>query len=1097
MLPDKDEAGRLYARGEQAVAQGDLAQARAIWRRLCEFEPHNVDHWIVLSSLDENLGFPDSAIQQLSQAKLLAPEMAEVWQSSATLCWKHRRHGEALDDWHRALALDFTDLLARSHIATRCFEMGHFKLAHSHAAYLLSRNPDNDRALSIYIASYLLQLDPPKSLKLIRAIPTSVAQSIGDHLVLFLSNDNLRSVQKRVVGLAINGEERDALKIAIQLDPAIYLDHASKFLHPHWLRDKWLITQAPRIYHALLKRLNPQTYHSHKVTELGCMRGGLATLLRDRGVRANITGVDTPDRCARLASNQNYDQLLHYSEWLSLDKQRSSGARLYLIGESVQYSRADCFTDLLHNLQAHQIVCFENLHEEVSGQIKALAKEYKLRCITHKQLLICCTSDDAESVAKAIKARPRAVEDLETRANKLIHAKNLISSGKYQAAESMTQEPWAQNWANPDLLLVKGILAQHRKDYPSAILHLRQALHLNSGNGGIWFQLGTVWQAIGRERSMLRAYQRAVQYSPNHRSALLNMFSHWRQQGNIKLAFNVARQLLIAYPLDDELKKSLVGDIRYFQNEAIVQKLNALLNSVEWHKAYFHASLERQFFQRSAKALEDLKDKIEADDYDALLCSLLTKQDDPGAALEVLQRMVVRQPEKVDYFKQLRHLQCSVGDLEGAHDNWVANKDKFESADGDHQGALFTANYYPWLQPLELAQHHLDWGAALEQQTEQRTGFRTEKGSKRKIRVGFLSGDFKFHSVSMFLHNIFKWHDQSRFEFYAYMCNASEDPMTIKLRSYAHRFRNISQVSDDDAERLIRRDQVDVLIDVAGHTAYNRLPLMARRLAPVQCTYLGYANTTGLSRIDYRFTDAEADPVDQDSKLHSEELVHLSSGFLSYSRHFESPPIKLSPVDEKRARFDFVCCNNVLKINRNSVALFSRVLRAVPNSSLLIKAHNLNNPHILARYRRYFEEEGIAAERVHLMNALDMADHQELYNYAKIALDPSPYAGTTTTCDALWMGVPVLTLRGDRHAARVGVSLLHRIGMDDWIAENEEDFVNKAVAFSKQPKLLNNLRLSLRTKMLQSDLMHPTAVVRALESKLLELVEKNGLSAIA
>jgi len=294
-------------------------------------------------------------------------------------------------------------------------------------------------------------------------------------------------------------------------------------------------------------------------------------------------------------------------------------------------------------------------------------------------------------------------------------------------------------------------------------------------------------------------------------------------------------------------------------------------------------------------------------------------------------------------------------------------------------------------------------------------------------------------------------------------------------------WRDIHRLSDETVAGMIECDEIDILVDLAGHTAYNRLPLFCRRPAPVQCTYLGYANSSGLKEIDFRITDPYADPPGMTENFHSERLIRLPHGFLSYSRMFGSTPITILPERHATRHYTFACCNNVYKVNDGVIEVWSEILRRLPNARLLIKAHNLNNTEIVATYQKKFEQRGVAPNQVHLMNTLDIGEHQDLYNHVDIALDPFPYNGTTTTCDALRMGVPVLVLAGTRHAGRVGVSILSQVGLTDWIAKDELDYVEKAVAFAQDTEYLQELKLGMRYRVRSSALMRPGLVTRDLE----------------
>src|SRR6185369_4920000 len=255
------------------------------------------------------------------------------------------------------------------------------------------------------------------------------------------------------------------------------------------------------------------------------------------------------------------------------------------------------------------------------------------------------------------------------------------------------------------------------------------------------------------------------------------------------------------------------------------------------------------------------------------------------------------------------------------------------------------------------------------------------------------------------------------------------DQATERLKSLAEQWRDLCQVGDEEAARIIARDGIDILIDLAGHTSGNRLPLLARKPAPLQGTWLGYPDTTGLPELDFRITDRFADPPGATERFHSERLVRLPRSFSCYLPPSSAPPVAALPA-LAAGRVTFGSFNNLAKVAPEVISLWARVLLALPGSRLLMKCKPLADPEICARLRAGFEREGVAAERVELHPGNASAgDHLAQYHRVDIALDTFPYHGTTTSCEALWMGVPVVTLAGTRHASRTGVSILSNCGL--------------------------------------------------------------------
>ena len=284
--------------------------------------------------------------------------------------------------------------------------------------------------------------------------------------------------------------------------------------------------------------------------------------------------------------------------------------------------------------------------------------------------------------------------------------------------------------------------------------------------------------------------------------------------------------------------------------------------------------------------------------------------------------------------------------------------------------------------------------------------------------------------------------------------------------------------TDATVEATIRADALDVLIDLAGHTASNRLPMLARRVAPVQITYLGYPNTTGVRAIDYRFGDEITDPSGQADALATEKLVRFAPCAWTYAPSPVAPPVAFPPC-LAQGSITFGSFNNFAKVTDEMLHAWAQILARVPGSRLLLKASGLAEAAVNEPLRRRLRAAGIADDRVELLSHTpDTASHLSLYARMDIALDTSPYNGTTTTCEALWMGVPGVTRQGDRHAARVGASLLTAIGHPEWIATTPEQYIETAATLASDPARLSAIRASLRAELSASDLLNHAAQAR-------------------
>ncbi|HEX2861386.1 MAG TPA: tetratricopeptide repeat protein [Lacunisphaera sp.] len=398
-----------------------------------------------------------------------------------------------------------------------------------------------------------------------------------------------------------------------------------------------------------------------------------------------------------------------------------------------------------------------------------------------------------------------------------------------------------------------------------------------------------------------------------------------------------------------------------------------------------------------------------------------------------------------------------------------------------HSNLLLALNFLPDTNPDTVFAEHRLWHEQHAAKLAPTTLPRIQPVEGRRLRLGYLSPDFNHHAVAYFIAPVLAAHDRARVEVFCYASVKAPDHFTARLRGLSEHWRDIARLSDAAAADLIRQDRLDLLVDLAGHTAHHRLLVMARRPAPVQVTWLGYPNTTGLDAIDYRLTDAVSDPVGETDRWHAEKLVRLPANFSCYQPDADAPPVNVRPTAAS-GEIVFGCFNNFAKVTPEVLALWARLLASLPGSRLLLKSRGLGDPDVIARIRAGFAGAGVAPERVTFnAAALSVADHLGLYHGVDVALDPFPYNGTTTTCEALWMGVPVVTLAGRTHAARVGASLLTHVGLSEWIASTPEDYLRIAREAALDAPRVSVLRGALRDRMRASPLCDAVPFTRTLE----------------
>lgn len=360
----------------------------------------------------------------------------------------------------------------------------------------------------------------------------------------------------------------------------------------------------------------------------------------------------------------------------------------------------------------------------------------------------------------------------------------------------------------------------------------------------------------------------------------------------------------------------------------------------------------------------------------------------------------------------------------------------------------------------------------------------------RRLRIGYVSPDFREHSVAYFLEPLLANHDPGNVEIFCYADVPRPDATTERMKALAHHWRPISKFPTSQVANLIRTDAIDILVDLAGHTGSNRLPVFALKPAPVQTTYLGYPDTTGLSTIDYRLTDGHADPVGVSDAYYTEKLLRLEPGFLCYRPPADAPEVAPSPC-ASNGYVSFGSFNNLCKVNPEVIALWSRLLHALPNAKLVLKYHWLSDAATRERYVAMFAQNGISLDRLQIFGmAPTTSEHLATYARMDIALDTFPYNGTTTTCEAMWMGVSVVTLAGRTHSGRVGVSLLSQAGLTEQIANSPDEYVDKAVQLAGDPDRLARLRAELRPRLADSSLCDGESFARSVEAAYRGMWEK-------
>ena len=585
---------------------------------------------------------------------------------------------------------------------------------------------------------------------------------------------------------------------------------------------------------------------------------------------------------------------------------------------------------------------------------------------------------------------------------------------------------------------------------------------------------------------------------------------------HVKTLGNLAEVLRAAGKLDDALAAFSLA-LEVSPNDALIRnnRASALLQLgqtqgaiLELHRAL---KLEPKLHRASTNLANALLILNRLDEAKTLLTKVLAEQPTSWPALASLGAVLLQQgqPEAAaPHLIKALELEPRAAEARAALAGCLASLGFVEEALAHYRGALqllpgrfeiwspylFTLHHGAGSSPERLFAEATRFGAALETSlASQRSGLHTHDWDpNRRLRVGYVSPDLRRHPVGFFLAPVLEAigaHEPQALDPFAYSDTRARDPMNERLRKAVHQFRDTADLNDAQLAQQIRDDRIDLLIDLAGHTTGNRLAVFARKPAPLQLSWLGYPDTTGLTSIDYRITDSITDPIGAADSLHTEKLLRLPRCFIAWdSRPSRSPlPSAVLPASSPGA-ITFGCFNNLAKRSANLASRWAQILIETPGSRLLLKSRGLTLRESRERVIAWFTQAGVAADRIVLL-PFGASPEEGLGDYARVdlALDPFPYNGTTTTCEALSMGAPLLALRGQSHAGRVSASILASLNLPELIAESEEDYVKRAIALAKDRDRLAQLRRELPERFASAPVGDPKRLARELEAAFREI----------
>lgn len=662
------------------------------------------------------------------------------------------------------------------------------------------------------------------------------------------------------------------------------------------------------------------------------------------------------------------------------------------------------------------------------------------------------------------------------------------SAGRLAEAEAIYRQILAAEPRHVDALQFLGILAHQVGRSDVAAEMLLAAIALAPAAPVLHSNLGEAYRKLGRFAEASTALRRAIALKPDFPEAHYNLGCTLTDEGRPNEAITSYRHAIRLKPDFAEAQSNLGNSLRDQGDldAAIAAYRRAIQLQPDFADAHGNlgnALRDRGDLHAAIAAYRDaIQLKPDFADAHSNLGVALTDLGDLDAAIAACRRALQLQPDSAAAHNNLGVALADAGLLHEAIASYRRALQIRQDFAAAHSNLLYHMHGDPGSDAKAMFSEHCRWAEIHARPLERHVGAHAnDRNPERRLRIGYVSPDFRNHSVAFFLEGLLAAHDRSRFDVFCYANLGREDEFTERFRKYARAWRSLARLTDAEAADLIRNDGIDILVDLAGHTAGNRLLVFARKPAPVQVTFLGYCDTTGIDTMDYRLTDNYADPAGTTEHFHTERLVRLPETAWCFRPFEPSPSVAPSPVLSS-GRVTFGCFNVRRKITGEALAVWSRLLTEVPGSRLLLKGLGYSESSVQEHIRATLLSAGIASERVELSGRVPtLAEHLAAYGRVDIALDTFPYNGTTTTCEALWMGVPVVTLSGSTHASRVGVSLLSNAGLAELIAANVDDYIRIAAQIASDIGRLTVLRSGLRERMKASPLLDAQRFARAVE----------------
>lgn len=639
-----------------------------------------------------------------------------------------------------------------------------------------------------------------------------------------------------------------------------------------------------------------------------------------------------------------------------------------------------------------------------------------------------------------------------------------LSAGRPAEADALLRRILKKQAKHLDALNLAGVAAYELKQYERARTLLKRVVERDPSRAGAHLNLGAVLNALTDYAAAERHYRAALRATPDNATALNNLGKNFLDQNKLEQAAEYLGAAVAAAP-DYWIARHNLGTCQ--------QRMGAIDEAIASFRAVLALTPNADTL---SELVQSLRRTSRFDEEYAAARQLLTLDDAGGAALNAWETLFDA---------------CDWDTIEQYREHMLDLLEAPTTHAAHRAGGLILLHSLVGVTPARTFACHRAWATSL---PAARAPHR-EPTPHAKLRIGYLSPDFRDHSVGLFIRSVIAAHDPAHTEIFCYANSTSRDEISAEITAGASHFREVSHLSDDELGEAIGRDGIDVLVDLAGHTRDSRIALLNRRLAPVQITWLGYPDTTGLATVDYRISDPFTES--EDGTRYSETLLELPESFLCFGAFENVERVTRTPATNTGV-ITFGSFNNIRKFNPQTIAAWSAVLREVPDSRFVIKSRRARESVTARHLLEEFARGGIAPERIELLAPLPSRDdHLAAYNHVDIVLDTFPYHGTTTTCEALWMGVPVVTLAGETHAQRVSYSILHNCGLDELVSWSEPDYIATAIALARDLDALDALRGSIAEKIRASILCDPERFTRQLEMSMLNVYEHTTGARIA